>query len=128
VKLVGNEPDKSWLEGFVAGRGERVASALTRIESTRALRRASFAFEFEFEPILAETFRTIDFMPIDERIVALASRVEPPLLRSLDAIHLASALTLGSELEALVTYDRRLAEAAGQLGIPVFPETMGAHG
>ena len=61
-----------------------------------------------------------DFMPISDAVVESACRLDPPVLRSLDAIHLASALQLGDELEGIVTYDRRLAEAARQLGIPVF--------
>ena len=51
-----------------------------------------------------------------------AARLDPPLLRSLDAIHLASALSLGNDLGAMLTFDRRLAQAALQAGIPVFPE------
>lgn len=41
------------------------------------------------------------------------------MLRTLDAIHLATALRLGSDLDAVVTYDNRLAEAARTLGLPV---------
>ena len=46
-----------------------------------------------------------------------AGRLDPSLLRSLDAIHLASALDLGDDLEGLVTYDDRLAEAAEANGV-----------
>ncbi len=74
----------------------------------------------DFEPALARVLAPIDIMAITEEIAGQASRLDPPLLRSLDAIHLASALALGEELEGIVTYDRRLAEAARQLGIPVF--------
>jgi uncharacterized protein len=42
------------------------------------------------------------------------------VLRTLDALHLASALELGVDLEAVATYDRRLAEACDQLGIDIF--------
>jgi len=48
-----------------------------------------------------------------------AGRIEPTVPRSLDAIHLASALDLGDDLESIVTYDDRLAEAAAHHGIPV---------
>ncbi|MBK5250721.1 MAG: VapC toxin family PIN domain ribonuclease, partial [Actinomycetales bacterium] len=41
------------------------------------------------------------------------------LLRSLDAVHLAAALSLGDDLEGIVTYDDRLAEAAQANGVPV---------
>jgi hypothetical protein len=45
--------------------------------------------------------------------------LEPDLLRSLDALHLAAALEIGDELEAMVTYDHRLAQDAQTLGISV---------
>jgi predicted nucleic acid-binding protein len=48
-----------------------------------------------------------------------AALLEPDLLRSLDALHLAAALEIGDELEAIVTYDQRLAESAEALGISV---------
>ncbi len=49
---------------------------------------------------------------------SIAGTVEPPSRRTLDAIHLASAAVLADDLDALVTYDRRLAEAANALGLP----------
>jgi predicted nucleic acid-binding protein len=48
-----------------------------------------------------------------------AGALEPPTLRTLDAIHVASALALGDELEAIVTYDVRMAAAAEGLGLPL---------
>ena len=48
-----------------------------------------------------------------------AARLEPETLRSLDALHLAAALEVGDELEAMVTYDRRMAGAANSLGVSV---------
>ena len=56
---------------------------------------------------------------LDAPIAASAAKADPPALRSLDAIHLASALSLGSELEAFVTYDARLADAAREAGLTV---------
>ena len=52
-------------------------------------------------------------------VVESASRLPDPMLRSLDAIHLATALVLREDLEALVTYDERLADAAGAHGLTV---------
>jgi predicted nucleic acid-binding protein len=49
----------------------------------------------------------------------LAGTLDPPELRSLDALHLATALELGDEIDALVTYDRRLADAARAHGLRV---------
>ena len=48
-----------------------------------------------------------------------AGRLEPATLRTLDAFHLAAALDLGDDLEGIVTYDDRLAQAAQANGIPV---------
>ncbi|MBB5790239.1 PIN domain-containing protein [Jiangella mangrovi] len=48
-----------------------------------------------------------------------AGRLDPTLLRPLDAIHLAAALELGDDLETIVTYDERLADAAQNNGVPV---------
>ena len=52
-------------------------------------------------------------------ISIVAAQLRPVGLRTLDAIHVASALALGSELEAFVTYDDRMAEAARAIGLPV---------
>ena len=54
-----------------------------------------------------------------DEIVARAARVGPPMLRTLDAIHLATGFALGPDLTALVTYDARQADAARALGIAV---------
>lgn len=56
---------------------------------------------------------------VDHPLLDLAARVEPGTLSSLDALHLAAALTIRSRLAAFVGYDRRLAEAAAGYGLPV---------
>ena len=56
---------------------------------------------------------------LDSAIAAVAAALEPPAVRTLDAIHLATALALVPDLDAFVTYDDRLAEAALALGLPV---------
>lgn len=55
-------------------------------------------------------------MRIDDALLDLAADMDPLALRSLDAVHLAAAQLLGAELEALVTYDARMAQAAAALG------------
>jgi hypothetical protein len=54
----------------------------------------------------------LDYVELTHRVLDTAGDIERPQLRSLDAIHLASALALGNGLTGLVTYDRRLATAA----------------
>lgn len=61
----------------------------------------------------------LDVIELDSSIAREAGRIEPPGIRTLDAIHLASALRLLPDLDAFVTYDDRLADAARALGLPV---------
>jgi uncharacterized protein len=61
----------------------------------------------------------IELIELDDPIARAAGEMHPASLRSLDAIHLASALALGDELAAFVTYDARLADAARSAGLPV---------
>jgi predicted nucleic acid-binding protein len=67
------------------------------------------------ERVLAE----IEVIEIAELIARSAAALRPPVLRTLDAIHLATALALVPDLDAFVTYDDRLAAAARALGLPV---------
>jgi predicted nucleic acid-binding protein len=61
----------------------------------------------------------IDLLPVDRAIVEKAASLGPSELRSLDAIHLASALSVKADLTALVAYDSRLCSAATDSGIEV---------
>jgi predicted nucleic acid-binding protein len=64
-------------------------------------------------------FDGVTVIDLDPSIASRAGVIEPVALRSLDAIHLASALELGDELDAFVTYDARQADAARELGLSV---------
>jgi predicted nucleic acid-binding protein len=61
----------------------------------------------------------VDLFDLDAGILEAAASVQPVGLRTLDAIHLATALSLRDDLAAVVSYDRRLAEAALAAGLPV---------
>jgi predicted nucleic acid-binding protein len=93
---------------------EWVSSALLRVEVTRTVSRAM--------PILLPDARDLllafSYVAIDDDIVEAAMNEPDRMLRSLDAIHLATARLLGPDLGALATYDDRLAHAAGDAGIP----------
>lgn len=117
VKLVVAEPESPALFDFVAGQPERVSSALTRVEVHRALRRlgANVTERRRADRVLSH----LSLVRIDETIVQVASELTPPDLRSLDAIHLATALALGDGIEGVVTYDDRLARAATKLRLKV---------
>lgn len=58
-------------------------------------------------------------LKLDDEIVEAAEKLPPDILRSLDAIHLATANSLKAHVSAFVTYDVRLAQAAKALGLNV---------
>ncbi len=117
LKLVCDEPDaeafRTWID---ADPGPMlVSSDLLTTEALRAARRlGSDVMELTRSKLAAVPLLVID-RPLFER----ASELDPAVLRSLDAIHLAAALTLGDELEGVVTYDVRLADAARVYGVEV---------
>ena len=65
-----------------------------------------------------EALRRIDLVAIDDRILDAAGIFEPRVLRTLHAIDLATAMAVGDDLEAIVTYDDRMIEAARLMGLP----------
>lgn len=64
-----------------------------------------------------EGLRRVDLIGIDDRILDAAGTLEPQVLRTLDAIHLAIALAVGDDLDTIVTYDERMVAAAKHLGL-----------
>ena len=114
VKLVGAERESGALQSFVQARHERlVSSVLADVEVGRAARRLD---QLERGHELMSKLLLIE---LTAEIRARASDLEPPSLRSLDAIHVATAASLGDDLECLVAYDERLLGAARALGLPV---------
>jgi predicted nucleic acid-binding protein len=112
VKLVVEEQESTALLETIAGRGPYVTSVVGEIETARVCRRANVP-----AAQLEELRRGLVLVALDEDVGTLASRVGPPVLRTLDAIHLATALTLREDLQAMVTYDVRLARAIEAAGI-----------
>jgi len=78
----------------------------------------------DYPGLMARLVREHDEILLTNQIRDAAAMV-PSRLRSLDAIHLASAEMLGSELTALVTYDKRMADVARSVGLPVAMPGMG---
>lgn len=115
VKVVVAEAESEALRRFLRRRTERVSSALARVEVLRAVRLQSAPIQERARKVLAR----IRLLRIDDEILDAASAVDPGVLRSLDALHLASAQALGRDLECVVTYDRRMSEAAVHLGLSV---------
>jgi uncharacterized protein len=92
-----------------------VASDLARTEVIRAIRRSGGSTEVLAEQVLG----TIDLIAIDGAVLGGAADAEPASLGTLDAIHLATALSIAPQLDAFITYDRDLARAAAAAGLPV---------
>lgn len=114
VKLAVEEPETAALRGFLAKRRQRrVSSALLRTEALRAVRHLGA----EALATVREGLRRVDLVGIDDRTLDAAGTLEPRVLRTLDAIHVATAMALGDDLEAIVTYDDRMVEAARLLGL-----------
>jgi len=114
VKLVVAEAETTALRSFLASRGtRRVSSALLRTESLRAVRHLGP----DALAIVREALRRVDLIGIDDRILDAAGILEPRVLRTLDAIHLASAMAIGDDLDAIVTYDDRMVDAARLMGL-----------
>jgi predicted nucleic acid-binding protein len=117
-KLVRAERETQALADFMLDRESVYSSWALFAELVRATRRATDDDEaavIEAHALLARTA----LVEIDRRILHAASRVEPLVLRSLDAIHLATVLELGEEIETMVVYDRQLAAGARRHGIQV---------
>ena len=116
VKLAVEESETAALRQFLADRAlRRVSSALLRTEALRAVRHLGP----DALASVREALRRVDLVAIDDRILDAAGTLEPRGLRTLDAIHLATAMAIGDDLDAIVTYDDRMVEAAGLLGLLV---------
>ena len=114
VKLVVEEKQSEELREFVGDRA-MVSSQISRTELIRVVHRAEPHRVEEAEDLLAD----MTLFAVDRLLTAQAAWVRPPTLRSLDAIHVASAAALEADLEALVTYDRRMLDAGRMAGLPV---------
>ena len=115
VKLAVREPESLALRRYLRRKQPLVSSALARTEVLRALLSAGDEAIIRGRAVL----QRIDLVRVNDRILNAAGALRPPELRSLDAIHLATAQELGTELRALVTYDDRMVTAAKQLGCNV---------
>lgn len=112
------EPGSDAMRRLVRNHPRQVSSLIALVE----VRRAALGASIEAAAVVA-ALDALTLIPVDMAIATRAAEVGPPRLRSLDAIHLATAMELGSDLEALVTYDHRLASAARALGLPVSSPT-----
>jgi predicted nucleic acid-binding protein len=119
VKLVRHEPESDALRTYLAD-DELVCCELVLAEVPRAIRRATAADSRLDRTLLLERAHdlldTLALLPLDAGLLELAGSLEEPALRTLDAIHVASALEL-SPLDGFVSYDERQAAAARLAGL-----------
>jgi len=114
VKLVAAEKESAALRTWLESRDEQVFSSdLLRTELLRATRRAAPGQMVQARAVLD----SMVLVSLTSVICERAAMLEPDMLRSLDALHLAAALELGDELEGIVTYDGRMSDAAQVIGI-----------
>jgi predicted nucleic acid-binding protein len=115
LKLVLVERESRALTEWLAAWPRRVSSRLLRLEARRTVHR----YRPDLEGELRTTLSGVGLIAVGDEVLETAAVLGPTALRSLDAIHLATALSLADTLGTLVTYDRRMIEAAEQLGLPV---------
>ncbi len=116
VKLITAEPETNALKSWLTQK-ERIliAGDLVQTELLRAAHKQSS----EHIKLAKEVLGAIQLIRLGERVFKLAGLLDPPSLRSLDAIHLTTALEFGHELQGIVTYDSRMAHAAANHGVAI---------
>lgn len=121
LKLVRlDEPEAPAISAYVDEfNPELVSSALLAIEARRGMLRS----RPEGVPKVDQLLGRVELIDISGPVIESASRLPDPLLRSLDAIHLATALLIRQDVDAVLTYDQRLLAAATTYGLPTAAPT-----
>jgi len=115
VKLCWPEPESEALHDYLREWPLRVSAVLLCTEALRAAQRQPAAR-------IDQTRRLLERMPmleVDRALFRQAGLLGPSTMRSLDAVHIAAALSLGPDLGMLITYDERMAAVASLFGLPV---------
>ena len=122
LKLLFREDETDALQRWVAAvtavtaqRTTWVTSELSQVEVLRATRR----LDARVLPAARDLLGRLDLVPLSGAVLEVAGELPGPALRSLDALHLASALALAPDLAVFVAYDLRLAAAARDEGLEV---------
>lgn len=114
VKLCWNEQESEALRAHLGGR-PIISSVVLHVETLRAALRRSPADV----AIAQQRLRRVSRLDIAGATISVASTLLPPEVRSLDAIHIAAAKLLDSDLDELITYDDRMRQAAIAQGLSV---------
>lgn len=115
TKLVLDERESTALLAYLRDRGPIASSIIALAELIRAVRRLRPDLEADANAVLDG----ITLIDLDRESLETAATLEPAAIRTLDAIHIATALALGNDLEAIVTYDARMAAAARTAALEV---------
>ncbi|PZR67773.1 MAG: VapC toxin family PIN domain ribonuclease [Solirubrobacterales bacterium] len=115
IKLVRSEPESRALRAELASGDALVSSVLLVVEGRRAAARYGAVAIGRARAALS----TITLLAVDDATLETAADLEPAELRSLDALHLAAALSMAGELGRLYCYDARLSAAAAEFGLDV---------
>lgn len=116
ARLVVAESETAVLEAWLAERPRvPVSSDLARTELLRAVRRVAPDLVVRAREVLD----SVSLIQVTTAMFEHAALLDPTVLRSLDAVHLSAALALGDDLDGIVTYDERLAQAAHANGVRV---------
>ena len=122
VKLIRSEPETTALESFIAG-ADLVSSELVLTEVPRAVRRVGRDMpRRDVDVLIARSGEVIDGLglrPLDRALLLAAGALAEPVLRALDAIHVAAAISL-VPIDGFITYDDRQAAAARLAGLRTF--------
>lgn len=113
MKLVVAEAESVALRAHLRRRRPLVSSALARTEVLRAVLGEGNEALARARSVLSR----IDLLRISDRVLNAAGELLPADIRSLDAIHLASAVQLGTDLRSLITCDQRMLDAARHLNL-----------
>jgi predicted nucleic acid-binding protein len=114
VKLILLEAESGAVHRWFTEAPRIATSRVGVVETMRASSRRSHN-----APQRDRVLEEVEVIDLSPAIASVAASLQPPLLRTLDAIHLATAMALMPELDAFVTYDDRMAEAAREIGLPV---------
>ncbi|HYU85012.1 MAG TPA: type II toxin-antitoxin system VapC family toxin [Kribbellaceae bacterium] len=116
VKLIIKEAETAALRSWLAARTElpRISSDLVLVEVPRAIMRSTPTALLAAHHLVAR----VQKVTLTPSLLTAAAALQPPALRSLDAVHLASALAVRADLTAFVAYDDRLHDAALSAGLP----------
>jgi hypothetical protein len=122
LKLLVREAESAAIERELLTWKELATSVITEVELPRAVARAReerAEAVIDGSVVLQGVLSSAAIVPLSEGVVAAARKVEPVHVGALDAIHIASALSLGKQLAGVATYDKRMHDALEQLGVRV---------